>query len=154
MPLYTEGKYDPSAVPEVLGSLGETSYEESSIDVSTAEALPDGWNFLLDGSKISVNGSFQTQTAAADLLAGKMILISGESQRAYQLTQTPSEGDDGTNVTVKGWTAGNGIFTWNWTVFFIIRDICTVRHKYIICQNGFKSLEPILTLQALQPVRT
>lgn len=60
MPLYTEGKYDPSAVPEVLGSLGETSYEESSIDVSTAEALPDGWNFLLDGSKISVNGSFQT----------------------------------------------------------------------------------------------
>ena len=61
MPLYTEGKYDPSAVPEVLGSLGETSYEESSIDVSSAEALPDGWNFLLDGSKISVNGSFQTQ---------------------------------------------------------------------------------------------
>ncbi len=55
MPLYTEGKYDPSAVPEVLGSLGETSYEENSIDVSTAEALPDGWNFLLDGSKISVN---------------------------------------------------------------------------------------------------
>ena len=85
----------------MLGSLGETSYEESSIDVSTAEALPDGWNFLLDGSKISVNGSFQTQTAAADLQAGKMILISGESQRAYQLTQTPSEGDDGTNVTVK-----------------------------------------------------
>ena len=61
MPLYTEGKYDPSAVPEVLGSLGETSYEESSIDVSTTEALPDGWNFLLDGSKISVNGSFLTQ---------------------------------------------------------------------------------------------
>ena len=54
--------------------------------MSTAEALPDGWNFLLDGSKISVNGSFLTQTAATDLQAGKMILISGESQRAYQLT--------------------------------------------------------------------
>lgn len=117
MPLYTEGKYDPSAVPEVLGSLGETSYEESSIDVSTAEALPDGWNFLLDGSKISVNGSFQTQTAAADLQAGKMILISGESQRAYQLTQTPSEGDDGTNVTVKGWTAVDGLEGQKWDIY-------------------------------------
>ena len=118
MPLYTEGKYDPSAVPEVLGSLGETSYEESSIDVSTAEALPDGWNFLLDGSKISVNGSFLTQTAAADLQAGKMILISGESQRAYQLTQTPSEGDDGTNVTVKGWTAVDGLEGQEWNIYF------------------------------------
>ena len=117
MPLYTEGKYDPSAVPEVLGSLGETSYEESSIDVSTGEALPDGWNFLLDGSKISVNGSFQTQTAAADLQAGKMILISGESQRAYQLTQTPSEGDDGTNVTVKGWTAVDGLEGQEWDIY-------------------------------------
>ena len=100
-----------------IGSLGETSYEESSIDVSTAEALPDGWNFLLDGSKISVNGSFQTQTAAADLLAGKMILISGESQRAYQLTQTPSEGDDGTNVTVKGWTAVDGLEGQEWDIY-------------------------------------
>ena len=117
MPLYTEGKYDPSAVPEVLGSLGETSYEESSIDVSTAEALPDGWNFLLDGSKISVNGSFLTQTAAADLQAGKLILISGESQRAYQLTQTPSEGDDGTNVTVKGWTAVDGLEGQEWNIY-------------------------------------
>ena len=117
MPLYTEGKYDPSAVPEVLGSLGETSYEESSIDVSSAEALPDGWNFLLDGSKISVNGSFQTQTAAADLQGGKMILISGESQRAYQLTQTPSEGDDGTNVTVKGWTAVDGLEGQEWDIY-------------------------------------
>ena len=102
MPLYTEG---------------ETSYEESSIDVSTTEALPDGWNFLLDGSKISVNGSFQTQTAAADLLAGKMILISGESQRAYLLTQTPSEGDDGTNVTVKGWTAVDGLEGQEWDIY-------------------------------------
>ena len=117
MPLYTEGKYDPSAVPEVLGSLGETSFEESSIDVSTAEALPDGWNFLLDGSKISVNGSFLTQTAATDLQAGKMILISGESQRAYQLTQTPSEGDDGTNVTVKGWTAVDGLEGQEWDIY-------------------------------------
>ena len=119
MPLYTEGKYDPSAVPEVLGSLGETSYEESSIDVSTAEALPDGWNFLLDGSKISVNGSFLTQTAATDLQAGKMILISGESQRAYQLTQTPSEGDDGTNVTVKGWTAVDGLEGQEWDIYLM-----------------------------------
>ena len=51
------------------------------------------------------------------LQAGKMILISGESQRAYQLTQTPSEGDDGTNVTVKGWTAVDGLEGQEWDIY-------------------------------------
>ena len=91
--------------------------EKSAVYADDYVALPDGWNFLLDGSKISVNGSFLSQTAAADLQAGKMILISGESQRAYQLTQTPSEGDDGTNVTVKGWTAVDGLEGQKWDIY-------------------------------------
>ena len=117
MPLYTEGKYDVAAVPEVYGSLGETSYEESDGDVSSAEALPDGWNFVLDGSKISLTGSYQTEAAADDLAPGKLILVSGDSRRAYNLTQSAAAGDDGTNVTVKGWTSVDGLEGQDWDIY-------------------------------------
>lgn len=117
MPLYTEGKYDVAAVPEVYGSLGETSYEESDADVSSAEALPDGWNFVLDGSKISLTGSYQTEAAADDLAPGKLILVSGDSRRAYNLTQSAAAGDDGTNVTVKGWTSVDGLEGQDWDIY-------------------------------------
>lgn len=117
MPLYTEGKYDAAAVPEVYGSLGETAYNESDVDVSSAVALPEGWNFVLDGSKISVNGSFQTDTPAAELTAGKMILAGDDSQRAYQLTQNASEAEDGTTVAVKGWTSVDGLDGQEWDIY-------------------------------------
>ena len=117
MPLYTEGKYDVAAVPEVYGSLGETSYEESDADVSSAEALPDGWNFVLDGSKISLTGSYQTEAAADDLAPGKLILVSGDSRRAYNLTQSAAAGDNGTNVTVKGWTSVDGLEGQDWDIY-------------------------------------
>ncbi len=117
MPLYTEGKYDAAAVPEVYGSLGETAYEEADTDVSGAVALPDGWSFILDGSKISVNGSYQTEAAADQLVPGKMILVSGDSKRAYNLTQTAAAGDNGTNVTVKGWTAVDGLEGQEWDIY-------------------------------------
>lgn len=117
MPLYTEGKYDVAAVPEVYGSLGETSYEESDVDVSSAEALPDGWNFVLDGSKISLTGSYQTEAAADDLAPGKLILVSGDSRRAYNLTQSAAAGDNGTNVTVKGWTSVDGLEGQDWDIY-------------------------------------
>lgn len=117
MPLYTEGKYDVAAVPEVYGSLGETSYEESDADVSSAEALPDGWNFVLDGSKISLTGSYQTEAAADDLTPGKLILVSGDSRRAYNLTQSAAAGDNGTNVTVKGWTSVDGLEGQDWDIY-------------------------------------
>ena len=117
MPLYTEGKYDVAAVPEVYGSLGETSYEESDADVSSAEALPDGWNFVLDGSKISLTGSYQTEAAADELAPGKLILVSGDSKRAYNLTQSAAAGDNGTNVTVKGWTSVDGLEGQDWDIY-------------------------------------
>ena len=117
MPLYTEGKYDVAAVPEVYGSLGETSYEESDADVSSAEALPDGWNFVLDGSKIGLTGSYQTEAAADDLTPGKLILVSGDSRRAYNLTQSAAAGDNGTNVTVKGWTSVDGLEGQDWDIY-------------------------------------
>ena len=123
MPLYTEGKYDVEAVPEVYGSLGETSYEETDVDVSSAVDLPDGWNFLLDGSKISVNGSFQTEKAADEITPGKMILVSGDAQRAYALTQSAAESDDGTNVTVKGWTSVDGLEGQEWDIYLELDGI-------------------------------
>ena len=117
MPLYTKGKYDVTAVPEVLGSLGETSYEEGNIQTDGAAALSDGWSLVLDGSKISVTGSFQTDTAADDLTPGKMILVSGDSQRAYNLIQSAAAGEDGTNVTVKGWTSVDGLEGQDWEIY-------------------------------------
>ena len=33
------------------------------------------------------------------------------------MTQTPSEGDDGTNVTVKGWTAVDGLEGQEWDIY-------------------------------------
>ena len=117
MPLYTKGKYDVTVVPEVLGSLGETSYEEGNIQTDGAAALSDGWSLVLDGSKISVTGSFQTDTAADDLTPGKMILVSGDSQRAYNLTQSAAAGEDGTNVTVKGWTSVDGLEGQDWEIY-------------------------------------
>lgn len=117
MPLYTKGKYDVTAVPEVLGSLGETSYEEGNIQTDGAAALSDGWSLVLDGSKISVTGSFQTDTAADDLTPGKMILVSGDSQRAYNLIQSAAAGEDGTNVTVKGWTSVEGLEGQDWEIY-------------------------------------
>ena len=117
MPLYTKGKYDVTAVPEVLGSLGETSYEEGNIQTDGAAALSDGWSLVLDGSKISVTGSFQTDTAADDLTPGKMILVSGDSQRAYNLTQSAAAGEDGTNVTAKGWTSVDGLEGQDWEIY-------------------------------------
>ena len=117
MPLYTKGKYDVTVVPEVLGSLGETSYEEGNIQTDGAAALSDGWSLVLDGSKISVTGSFQTDTAVDVLTPGKMILVSGASQRVYNLTQSAAAGEDGTNVTAKGWTSVEGLEGQDWEIY-------------------------------------
>lgn len=117
MPLYTKGKYDVTAVPEVLGSLGETSYEEENIQTDGAAAMSDGWSLVLDGSKISVTGSFQTDAAVDVLTPGKMILVSGASQRVYNLTQSAAAGEDGTNVTAKGWTSVDGLEGQDWEIY-------------------------------------
>ena len=117
MPLYTKGKYDVTAVPEVLGSLGETSYEEGNVQTDGAAALSDGWSLVLDGSKISVTGSFQTDAAVDVLTPGKMILVSGASQRVYNLTQSAAAGEDGTNVTAKGWTSVEGLEGQDWEIY-------------------------------------
>ena len=79
--------------------------------------MPDGWNFVLDGSKISLTGSYQTEAAADDLAPGKLILVSGDSRRAYNLTQSAAAGDNGTNVTVKGWTSVDGLEGQDWDIY-------------------------------------
>ena len=46
-----------------------------------------------------------------------MILVSGDSQRAYELTQSAAATDDGTNVTVKGWTSVDGLEDQIWDIY-------------------------------------
>ncbi len=44
-------------------------------------------------------------------------LVSGDSQRAYNLTQSAAASEDGTNVTVKGWTSVDGLEGQDWEIY-------------------------------------
>ena len=135
MPLYTNGKYDVEAVPEVLGSLGETSYEELGLDLSDAQDLDAGWNIILDESKVSVNGLFQTDTAPEDLETGYLILDSEEMQRAYQLTQSAVAGEDGTSVTAKGWASVDGLEDADWDIYLELDGEIYNTHMMLAAQE-------------------
>ena len=103
--------------PEVLGSLGETPYDTEEVDVSGAEALPEGWTVTLDDLKVSLQGTYQTDKGKDELEDGKLILVSEDQQRVYALTQSATEGDDGTSVSVKGWTSVDGLSEKTWKVY-------------------------------------
>ena len=94
---------------EVLGSLGETPYDTSKTDISSAEALPDGWNITLDDLKLSVQGTYNTEASAEELKDGSLILVNGDEQRSYDLTQSATAGDNGSSVSAKGWTSVDGL---------------------------------------------
>ena len=95
--------------PEVLGGLGETSYATAKTDISSAEALPDGWNITLDDLKLSVQGTYNTEASAEELKDGSLILVNGDEQRSYALTQSATAGDNGSSVSAKGWTSVDGL---------------------------------------------
>lgn len=84
--------------PEVLGGLGETSYATEKTDISSAEALPDGWNITLDDLKLSVQGTYNTEASAEELKDGSLILVNGDEQRSYALTQSATAGDNGSII--------------------------------------------------------
>ena len=91
MPLYTENTdFDITAKPEVLGSLGETPYETQEIDLSSAEALPEGWTIKLDDLKVSVEGNYQTESKAdepADELWYFQMVRKQEDMHLHRLRQ-------------------------------------------------------------------
>ena len=118
MPLYTENTdFDITAKPEVLGSLGETPYETQEIDLSSAEALPEGWTIKLDDLKVSVEGNYQTESKADEPADGTLVLSNGTETRGYALTQTSTEGDNGVNVKVSGWVSTDSLDGEEWGIY-------------------------------------
>ena len=106
--------------PEVLGSLGETSYDTVKTDISSAEALPDGWNITLDDLKLSVQGIYNTEASAEELKDGSLILVNGDEQRSYALTQSATAGDNGSSVSAKGWTSVDGLEGKTWDIYVAV----------------------------------
>ena len=117
MGVYESGEYDITAVPEILGSLGETPYEELSLDVTKAETAATGWEVVQDGKKISVEGLYTTEKDASELADGYLVLDGASGQRSYKLTQSGVSGDDGTNVTAKGWVSTDGLDGEEWNIY-------------------------------------
>ena len=118
MPLYTENTdFDITAKPEVLGSLGETPYETQEIDLSSAEALPEGWTIKLDDLKVSVEGNYQTESKADEPADGTLVLSNDTETRGYALTQTSTEGDNGVNVKVSGWVSTDSLDGEEWEIY-------------------------------------
>ena len=114
---------DLTEVPEVLGSLGETAYEATDTDLSQAETVPEGISVTLDDIKVSVTGTCQTDTKAADLKDGQLILQSENEQRTYELRQSATDGEKGTSVSVNGWTAVDGLEESNWDIYISVDGV-------------------------------
>ena len=106
--------------PDVLGGLGETSYVTAKTDISSAEALPDGWNITLDDLKLSVQGTYNTEASAEELKDGSLILVNGDEQRSYALTQSATAGDNGSSVSAKGWTSVDGLEGKTWDIYVAV----------------------------------
>ena len=106
--------------PEVLGGLGETSYATAKTDISSAEVLPDGWNITLDDLKLSVQGTYNTEASAEELKDGSLILVNGDEQRSYALTQSATAGDNGSSVSAKGWTSVDGLKGKTWDIYVAV----------------------------------
>ena len=114
---------DLTEVSEVLGSLGETAYEATDTDLSQAETVPEGISVTLDDIKVSVTGICQTDTKAADLKDGQLILQSENEQRTYELRQSATDGEKGTSVSVNGWTAVDGLEESNWDIYISVDGV-------------------------------
>lgn len=114
---------DLTEVPKVLGSLGETAYEETETDLSQAKKLPDGFKVVLDNLKVSVAGTCQTDTKAADLKEGQLVLQGDNEQRTYALRQSATDGEKGTSVSVNGWTAVDGLEESNWDIYISVDGV-------------------------------
>ena len=114
---------DLTEVPEVLGSLGETAYEETETDLSQAETVPEGISVTLDDIKVSVTGTCQTDTKAADLKEGQLVLQGDNEQRTYALRQSATDGEKGTSVSVNGWTAVDGLEESNWDIYISVDGV-------------------------------
>lgn len=134
LPLYTEdGDLDVTQIGVLLGSLGETSTvePESEISFDSTEKLPDGWSFTLDAVKLTLSGSYTTETSSEDLADGYLVLKSGDETRIYGITQTATETDGGTTVVTSGWISTEGLQDATWEIYLVL-DGTTYRSGYAV----------------------
>lgn len=112
------------ATGALLGSLGETSTIECTAAFEDAQPLPfDGFTFTLDPIKLSIKGTYQTETAADALTSGYLILKNDSETRAYTLTQNAAQGDTGSNVSVSGWTSIDGLSGTSFEIYLVLDGI-------------------------------
>lgn len=124
--VYTEGAaLDVTQTGVLLGSLGEKSTVEPEEEISfeNTEALPDGWTFSRDATKATLSGSFITETAAADLADGYLVLKNDDETKVYSLTQTTTESDGTTTVAVKGWVSPDGLEGSTWEIYLVLDGV-------------------------------
>ena len=85
--------------------------------MTNAETAATGWEVVQDGKKISVEGLYTTEKDASELADGYLVLDGASGQRSYKLTQSGVSGDDGTNVTAKGWVSTDGLNGEEWNIY-------------------------------------
>lgn len=125
MPLYTEGAgLDVTVEGEILGGLGQTTPVQTEISFENARPLEkEGWKFILDPVKLSLSGSYQTQTGSEALKDGYLVLKSGEEVKTYLLTQYGTDSEEGTKVSVTGWVSPTGLERKTYEIYLVLDGV-------------------------------
>lgn len=125
MPLYTEGAgLDVTAEGELLGGLGQTAAAQAEVSFDQVKVLEkEGWKFTLDPVKLSLSGTYKTETAQDALKEGYLVLKSGEEIKTYALTQYGTEGEEGTSVSVTGWVSPTGLEGKTYEIYLVLDGI-------------------------------
>ncbi len=122
IPIYAAGAdQDVTSEGVLMGKLGEKPTVENSISIDDAEAMDiTGWNFALDDTKFTVAGTYNTETKAAELKEGYLVLKNGDDVKFYAINQNGSDGENGTAVSVSGWTAVDGLEGSTYEIYLVL----------------------------------
>lgn len=125
MPFYTQGAgLDVTQTGEVLGNLGQTAEADVQISFEGVKSLEgEGWNFTLDDTKMSLSGTYKTQTSADALGEGYLVLKDGETVKAYSLTQNATDGEEETSVSVTGWVSNVGLEGSTYDIYLVLDGV-------------------------------
>ena len=67
-----------------------------------------------------MQGTYNTEASAEELKDGSLILVNGDEQRSYALTQSATAGDNGSSVSAKGWTSVDGLEGKTWDIYVAV----------------------------------
>ncbi len=125
LPVYTEGAtLDVTQKGVLLGGLGETStvIPEADFTLDDAMELADGFSFKLDKTKMTLTGTFVTDTPADEISEGYLVLKNEDEERVYSLSQTISEGEENTSVVTSGWVSTDGLSGSDWEIYLVLDE--------------------------------